>query len=216
MKIRKYKPTDREQVEFIHYETGFLGKSMSKFLSNNKLWKKNASYYLDKEPQSIFILEDNNKVLGYIFGCLDDKNNNEISSFVGVLLSNSIKSLFSPKKDRKYWFSQINVLFKMALGISKEGSLKHPKNAGHIHINLLPEARGKGYGSKLLKEFEKYAKNNDVKVIHAGSFQTKVNPNTNFWLKNGFKVYDKVKTSIYKKELPKEKIYLVTYYKKIK
>ncbi|MCK5107719.1 MAG: GNAT family N-acetyltransferase, partial [Nanoarchaeota archaeon] len=200
MKIRKYKPSDRVQVEFIHYETGFLGKSMSKFTSNNKLWKKNAKYYLEKEPKSIFVLEDKNKVFGYIFGCLDDKNNNKIKSVVFTIFLNSIKSIFLPKKDRIYWKSQFSALIRMALGISKESDLNHPKNAGHIHINLLPEARGNKHGSKLLKEFEKYARSNNVKVIHAGSFQTKLNPNTNFWLRNGFKVYDRVKTSLYKKQ----------------
>ncbi|MFT4308934.1 MAG: hypothetical protein ACMXYL_00395 [Candidatus Woesearchaeota archaeon] len=44
MRIRKYMPSDRRQVEFISFETGFLGSSMSSLLSNDILWKKNMEF----------------------------------------------------------------------------------------------------------------------------------------------------------------------------
>ena len=106
-------------------------------------------------------------------------------------------------------------LINTLIGRSEEIKFKTPKNAGHIHINLLPEARGKNYGTRLLKEFERYAKQEGVKTIHADSYQTKINPNTHFWLKNGFKVYSKVKTSIWKKQLPEENINLICYSKNL-
>jgi len=216
MHIRKYKQSDRKQIEFINFETGFLGSSMSKFLSNNKLWKKGIKYYLEKEPESIFVLEDKNKVVGYLFGCIDDKNNDESINFVLHNIENLIKSIFLPKKDRLFWRSQFMSLINTIIGKSEEIKFKTPKSSGHIHINLLPEARGKNYGTKLLKEFEKYAKQKGVKIIHADSYQTKINPNTNFWIKNGFKVYSRVNTSIWKKQLPKENINLVCYSKRQK
>ena len=57
-----------------------------------------------------------------------------------------------------------------SIGTSEEAKFNPPKNSGHIHINLLPKARGKGVGSKLLKEFFKYAKSKGVKRVHADSF----------------------------------------------
>jgi len=215
MHIRKYKSSDRKQIEFINFETGFLGSSMSKLLSNNKLWKKGINYYFEKEPESIFVLEDKDEIVGYLFGCLDDKNNNETINFVLHIVENLIRSIRLPKKDRFFWNSQFMSLINTIIGKSEEIKFKTPKNAGHIHINLLPEARGHNNGSKLLKEFEKYAKQKGVTIIHADSYQTKTNNNTNFWLKNGFKVYSKVKTSIWKKQLPKEKIHLVCYSKSL-
>ena len=98
MKIRKYKHSDRAQVEHINFETALLGKSMSKFLTNNKLYKNNIKYYVEKEPESIFILEDK-KVVGYLLGCLDDKNNPEVFSAIGGNIKNFFKSFFLPKKD---------------------------------------------------------------------------------------------------------------------
>ncbi len=74
---------------------------------------------------------------------------------------------------------------------------------------------GKCIGSKLLNKFIVYAKFKNVKVIHADSFKTEMNSNSGFWLKNGFKVYDKVNSTLWKAQHPKEKIELVCYSKKI-
>jgi GNAT superfamily N-acetyltransferase len=215
MHIRKYKPSDRTQIEHIHFETGFLGKSMTPFLSNNNIWKKEIKYYLEKEPESIFVLEDKNKITGYLLGCVNDNKNNEILSFILHNLERLFKISFLPKKDRNYWSSQFNSLVKIILKKSEEYRFKTPKNSGHFHINLLPEARGKKYGTKLLKEFEKYAKQNHVKLLHADGYQTKLNPNNNFWIKNNFKMYSKVKTSMWEKQLPNENINLICYSKKL-
>ena len=215
MNIRKYQPSDKNQIKFIHFETGFLGKSMSQFLSNNKLWGKKINYYFENEPESIFVLENKNKIIGYLLGCLDDNKNNEITNFLLLNFEIFFKLIFLPKKDKIYWKNQLKVLTKIILRKSEEYKFKTPKNAGHFHINLLPEARGKKLGTKLLKEFEKYAEKNSVKLLHADGYQTKLNPNNNFWLKNNFKMYSKIKTSIWKKQLPEENINLVCYSKKL-
>jgi GNAT superfamily N-acetyltransferase len=101
------------------------------------------------------------------------------------------------------------------LGKSEDAKFLTPKDSGHIHINFLPQARGKGAGTKLLKAFFKYAKSQNVKLIHADSFQTKLNPNKNFWIKNGFKEYCNLKTSFWKEYYPNEDIKLICYVKKL-
>lgn len=215
MQIRKYKPSDRKQVENIHFETGFLGKSMSKFLSNNNLYKINIKYYLEKEPVSIFVVEQNQKVVGYLFGCLDDNKHKVIPKAILQMFERIFQSIFLPKKDRIYWMSQVLNVMKILSGKSGEMKFKTPKNAGHIHINILPGYRGKKYGTILLNKFEEYAKKNDVKIIHADGFQTRLNPNSNFWQKNGFSEYSKLKSLFWSKEYPNEDIYVVCYSKKI-
>ncbi|MGV8169317.1 MAG: GNAT family N-acetyltransferase [Candidatus Nanoarchaeia archaeon] len=215
MLIRKYTPSDREAVEQIHFETGFLGSSMSKWLSNNNVWRKRIKYYLEKEPESIFLLEDKGKIKGYILGFVKDRNYERKAMAGARFILVALQTRFSPKKDRKFWGSQFNYLLNIILGKSGELKLKYPKNAGHIHINLLPEVRGKGWGTKLLKEYEKHAKKSGAKIIYANSFQTGLNNNKNFWLRNGFKEHSKVKSLHWKNQLPKEEIHLTCYYKKI-
>jgi GNAT superfamily N-acetyltransferase len=215
--IRKYRDSDREAIEYIHFETGFLGKSMSQFLSNNKLWKKSIKKYLKKHKEHIFVLEDkkDKKVKGYIFGCINDKNESlVVESF--ILAGTLFSGIFTKKKDRQFWNSHFKYILNILSG--KSGELKYlktPDGAGHIHINLLPEARGKKWGTKLLRTFEKHAKSKGTKEIYANSFKTELNKNTNFWLKNGFKQYSETNSNHWKKQLPNEKIRLVCYSKKL-
>jgi GNAT superfamily N-acetyltransferase len=214
MKIRNYKKTDRDRVEHIHFENGFLGKSLSLFLSNNKLWKSGIKYYLEREPESVFVLEKNGTIFGYLLGCLDDRKRIK-AGIAGRLFKNFVKSIFLPKKDRVFWRDRFALFFRAFFRISNELKFKTPKNSGHFHIGLLPEARKSGYGTKLLKHFEDYARENGVKMIHADGYKTEFNPNERFWNKNGFKVYSLVKTSIWKKQLPKTDVFLICYHKKI-
>ena len=77
MIIRKYQPKDRSRVEYIHFETFLIGKSIRPFVNDQKRFDEEIKYYLDKEPESCFVVEDKSKVVGYLLGCLDDKKNDE-------------------------------------------------------------------------------------------------------------------------------------------
>lgn len=216
MIIRKYKSSDKKQIEALHFEVGFLGRSMSKLLSETDLWNKNIQYYLTKEPESIFVLDHEGKVLGYVIGCVDDKNHKKNTKLVWSAFKNFFASFNAPKKDRYFWWSRFLVVFNALSGLSDEIKFKVPtKDAGHFHISLASDVRGKNFGSKLFEKFEQYARESGVKVLHADGFEANINPNTNFWFKNGFKVYSKVKTSIWKKQLPEHNINLVCYYKEL-
>lgn len=215
IRIRKYNAKDQKQVQFIHWETGFIGKSMSKIYTRRKNWAKKTNYYLLKEPESCFVAENtkNKKVVGYLFGCLDDKKHNEKKEFISELIFQIVTYIFTNKKNKKFARNLLGFTYDVVLGKNK--ILEVPKNSGHIHINILPEARAKGIGSKLLKTFFEYAKTKGVKKIHADSFQTPLNPNKNFWIKNGFKEFAKAPTTYWKKYYPDEKIDLCYYVKTI-
>ncbi len=216
MIIRPYTQSDCSAVEYIQYETYFLGKSGRYLGDNAKRFHKDIAYYFEKEPQSCFVAVNNGKVVGYLLGCLDDKNHNEsLYDFVWKSMKMFFQLPFMHKKDRTYWWGTIRMVFDAILGKSGDANFKTPPNSGHIHINLLPEARGKNVGSKLLKTFFSYAKLKGVKTIHADSFQTRLNPNKNFWIKNGFTEYSKVKTSFWKSYYPQENIYVVCYVKRL-
>jgi len=213
--IRKFNSIDELAVKNIQFQTYLLGKSMSKFIDNKSLVTSNIDYYLKKEPNSCFVVDNKNKVVGYLLGCLDDSKHNEFSAKIKLVLISLFKLPFLKSKDGKFILNNISLILNNILGKSLEFKLKIPPNSGHIHINILSKFRRKGIGSKLLNEFFKYAKSKGVKIIHAESFQTKLNPNTNFWKKNGFKEYDSINTSIWKKYFPHEKIKLVCYSKKL-
>ncbi len=212
--IRKYISKDRAAVEDIQLRTYLLGKPLD--VRNKKRINIDIKYYLEKEPESCFVAEEKGKIIGYLLGCLDDTNHEEkLFSYMGKVYGKMPLLPFMHKSDRKFWSNMIRFMTNALLGRSEDKKFIAPKKSGHIHINLLPQARGKGIGSRLLKTFFKYAKSKGVKIIHADSFQTRLNPNTNFWLKNGFKEYSKVKTLMWKGYYPEEDIHLVCYYRKL-
>ncbi|MFH2020539.1 MAG: GNAT family N-acetyltransferase [archaeon] len=213
--IRKFKSADRKAVEHIHFETGLFGKSMSRYLTEIKEFDKQIAYYLEREPESIFVAESENEVVGYLLGCLDDSKNDEIKSGLCRMFSVIFKIPFMPKKDRKYWWITTVRIIKIIFSGDELFKLKTPNNAGHIHINLLPKYRGKGIGTYLLKEYIKYAKFKGAKRIHAGSYLTRLNPNKNFWKKNGFREYIKVKSSLWEDFFPDEEMFVVFYLKEL-
>lgn len=217
--IRKYAPEDKQQVQHIHWETGLIGKSMSKVYTQKKQWAKKTKYYLEKEPESCFVAENKKtkKAIGYLFGCLSDEamGENETKKFIKDILWHIIRYPFFNKKDQLFTRNMTSMLVQAIRGKTKEANIHPPKNSGHIHINLLPEARGKNIGSKLLKKFFTYAKKQGVKTIHADSFQTRLNPNIHFWKKNGFIEHTKATTSYWCKIYPKEHINICFYVKKL-
>ena len=216
MIVRSYTPEDRLEVERIHFETGFLGRSMDMILSDSALWDQKIAWYLDREPESAFVLDDGS-VVGYLVGCLDDTQNYELHPLRAMrhFVSDAVRSLRLPAEDRQFWMRRISHLGEVVVGHSGERHLKTPENAGHLHINLVADARGRGYGTKLLRAFESYALSNGVATLHAESFETRVNPNSSFWDRNGFEVYSRVPTTFWKPFLPDEDVSIVSYSKRI-
>jgi len=200
----------------INFETGFFGKSMSEFITDHDLWNNLVSYYLEKEPESAFVVENQGKVVGYLLGTTGKKRFHLINYY----LKTFFKTLFALRKlrpkDLLYFGGKYRYLFKTLIGKYGRQTLRTPKRAGHFHIDILPGFRGKNTGTKLLNEFLKYAKSKGVKTIYADSYQTPLNPNTNFWLKNGFIEYDRIRTYAWDDQLRGEEIDFVCYVKRLK
>jgi GNAT superfamily N-acetyltransferase len=215
MIVRKYRVEDRPAVESIHFKTGFLGSSMDALLSDSALWDAKIAWYLDQEPQSSFVLDSGTDVLGYLVGCLDDERCTETEpiNVLRSIVSDAFSSLRLPAQDRRFWMSRFSWLGSAIIGTSGERNLQTPSDAGHLHINLLPEARGQGYGTGLLNAFEQYAREQGVATLHAESFRTSLNPNTSFWERNGFEVYSEVSTTQWKAFVPGEIMSIVSYRK---
>jgi len=215
MLIRKYAAKDRKAVENIHFKVGITAYSMSRNPENKKTYSKLIEYHVTKEPESCFVLENDGKVAGYLVGCLDDRNYKDVWITVKACSDFLFRYFKLNKKDRRFFYCQIRTFFTALLGITPEFRVKKPKNAGHLHMNLLPECQGKGLGSLLIKRFLKYAKSKKVKAIHADAIEASFGNNKNFWIKNGFEIYSREETRFWKDIYPKEKMYIVCYYKKL-
>lgn len=213
--VRPYIDGDREDVLEIHFETGFLGRSMSNVLTRRREYNKDIELYLDRYPDFCFVADGNGGAAGYIVGIPDDSELRAVRETAKKALRVLLAFPFMPKKDKRFWAGWFAFLYRAATGKSEESKLKTPSESGHLHINVLEEYRGKGMGSKLLEAFILRAESAGVARIHADSFETRLDPNKDFWLKNGFREYRRAKTSFWKKQLPHENINIVCYLKEL-
>ncbi len=94
-----------------------------------------STYYARAEQETCFVLDDNGKAVGYIL-CAPD-----YSRYVRDYRKNEVKLLWSHDK------KQSITAYFLPLGYLPFRK-KYP---AHLHIDLLDEYQGKGYGSQLME-----------------------------------------------------------------
>jgi len=213
-RIRKYEPKDRKSVRDLCCDTGFLGNPIDPVFGDRDLFADiHTKYYLEKEPESVFIAEYRGSVVGYILGC---KNSRDFQRYfiLRILPLTVFKLIWRyftryNQKERRYarW-----LLFR-----SLRETPKIPKDSAHLHIDLKEEYRSKDMGRRLTKEFFNYLRENKVKRVYGGvfSFEKRRKPDLfervlqRIGIKGiDFKIYDKKETTVWR-DLIKGKAYLL-------
>ena len=151
--VRPYRPDDRASVRHICHLTGYMGDPIS------WQWRDHASfadlfsgYYTDREPESSLVVEMDGRVVGYLLGCLDTARiGDPLRPIYGHLARRGL--LVRPGTAGVLWRSAWDGLADLA---HRRPLLKEPidpAHPAHLHINLLPEARGKGVGRQLVSRW---------------------------------------------------------------
>lgn len=169
IRIRPYRPEDREAVRNICCETGFMGKPLDPLFSDRDLFADFfTSYYTDVEPQNAIVAEtDNNKIVGYILCCTCYRIFPLIQAWIvlrrlPLLLWRVISGMYSESDIRfMRWF----VLR------SFHETPTVPSQSAHFHINIMPDFRSNGVGRKLLDHFNTHLDKQKVERIY-GQIQT--------------------------------------------
>ena len=141
--IRPYHPKDVENLNMICVETAsdiFRGKK----LAETALIEVYCRYYIEQEPESCFVVADQkDEAKGYI---LCAKNYDEY------------KQIFK-EKYLKTWNPVTLIMGNFAMKSIKDYTNKYP---AHLHIDLLPECQGQGYGRKLIEMLVKHLKEQKI------------------------------------------------------
>jgi GNAT superfamily N-acetyltransferase len=148
MQIRPYRAEDRARVREIAYATGYMGESPAWYWrdaeSFAEIW---TGWYTDHEPESTFVADDGGDVVGYLAGCVDTAR--APSPREAVVRQIVRRQLFlRPGTAGFFWRSLLDTLKG---GDVPSGELADPRWPAHLHINLLPAARGKGAGRGLIE-----------------------------------------------------------------
>jgi ribosomal protein S18 acetylase RimI-like enzyme len=145
--VRPYRQADRDAVRLIAYRTGYIGDSADHywrdFSSFADIW---TAYYTDHEPESVFVAEGKTGVAGYLVGCVASSR---APSPAAALTRQVIRRLLfiRPGTAGFLWRSVWDSVRHRDV---PTGELDDPRWPSHLHMNLLPEARGRGVGAQLM------------------------------------------------------------------
>ncbi len=173
MLIRPYEAKDAEAVRSI-----CLATCSDPFLLENTdvLWAKYADYYINEEPETCFVAEEDGRVLGYLLcstrpGLYRARWNSHYRSF---LKGKGLKAAFLQR------FTEFEIR-RMA----RKG---YP---AHLHIDILPEAQRRGIGSALVDTLMKKLSDEGIPGVYLGCASS--NPSGNaFYRKYGFALLEKI------------------------
>jgi ribosomal protein S18 acetylase RimI-like enzyme len=162
--IRSFVADDREPVRDISYRTGFMGEPAESFWSHKESWADLwTSYYTDHEPQSLFVATIDDSVVGYLAGCMD-------TAAMTPSTDEIMKAVI-----RKYWLlfrpGTAGFLYRGMLDTIRDreqarGEFIDPRWPAHLHIDLLPVARGSGLGTALMERWLNKLKEADSPGCH--------------------------------------------------
>lgn len=208
--IRKYKKNDREDIARICADTGFVGQPIDTIFEDRELFVDiSASFYMDKEPQHILVALIDGVVVGYLIGWLNPELEKEIGWDVFRTGAKMAWRSFIGKYKKKRSIEYVAWIIFRGL---KE-TPKHPKNASRFHINIDKNYRRYGIGKELFSKYEAMLKKKSIKRYYGCTIDCKHSKGTiAFFKKTGFVLYDKVETSVFKKEL-RSKAYRICIYK---
>jgi ribosomal protein S18 acetylase RimI-like enzyme len=151
--IRPYEARDRRAVRAICVATGYLGEPAT------WMWRDEpsfadvfSSYYTDREPASAAVAERDGQVVGYLLGCRDSAR---ATSPAVVVARHVVRRgiALRPGTAGIIWRSAADLAQDLARRRVRpaELTLTDPAYPAHLHVNLLPEARGHGAGARLVR-----------------------------------------------------------------
>jgi ribosomal protein S18 acetylase RimI-like enzyme len=165
--IRAYEPRDRDAVRAICFETGYMGDPV------DWLWRDRESfadlitrYYTDHEPGSLFVVERGGRVVGYLTGCVDSER---CRGFAAGEVRRLVRrgALVRPGVAPFFWRSILDLLRDRQ---APDEVLGDPRWPAHLHIDLLPEARRRGVGRRLMARWLDRLRSGGSPGVHLGTF----------------------------------------------
>ena len=190
--IRSYKSADTSAAYEICLKTGNSGQDATHLFSDPLvLGHIYVGPYMEFEPQSVFILEDDQGPCGYIMGVLDSQKYYQWmhSEWLPKIRVDYKK----PTGDPDTWNETekiTNLLFQ------PESQRLFPGFPAHLHIDLLSRAQGKGQGKLMMDHFINYIRKNKIPGVH---LELSVNNDRafGFYCKYGLQELDRNNESIF-------------------
>jgi ribosomal protein S18 acetylase RimI-like enzyme len=164
--IRPYAPRDRAAVRELCFETADAGGSAERYFPDRELFADLwMLYYTDREPEALWVAEQEGRVAGYLAGCLDEARFSRRLPAVSLRVLG--RALARGSLLRSYLWRLLAA--NLPLWFAGAGA-PDPRPAGkcaHLHINLRPSLRGLGAGPALMEAFLAAARAGRVQSVRA-------------------------------------------------
>ncbi len=190
--IRSYKSADTSAAYEICLKTGNSGQDATHLFSDPLvLGHIYVGPYMEFEPQSVFILEDDQGPCGYIMGVLDSQTyyqwmHSEWLPKIRVDYKN-------PTGNPDTWDETEKITNLLFHPVSQR---LLPAFPSHLHIDLLSRAQGKGQGKLMMDRFIDYLRYNKIPGVHL-ELSSKNDRAFNFYRKYGMQELDRNNESIF-------------------
>lgn len=180
--VRPYQLSDRAAVRQLAFDTAEAGRP-STFSDPRLQMDLLTRYYTDHEPSSLWVLERDGRVAGYLTGCLNTKNFLAWLNRRGHLLTAFhvvVRNFYRPAI-WKWVHARMRTV--MEGGAHREPWVSdYP---AHLHLNLAESARGQGAGTQLMAKFFEQCRAAGVTGVHL-STRADNKEAQQFFQKNGF------------------------------
>lgn len=168
--IRNYKKRDFDAVRFVclNSDGAVIKKELQECILHTF-----CDYYIEREPENCFVLDDDSKAVGYII-CSQDFNTFK------KIFEEEYLPLNKPLGDRLYNWA------KKSIVLHDKYKTEYP---AHLHIDLLPQYQHKGYGGKMLLTLFEHLKEKNIKGVMLSTQSNNFNA-ISFYKKFGFTQLD--------------------------
>lgn len=181
--IRQYRKKDRDFVRDIAWSTAFMGEPASTFFEDRQILTDFLTiYFTDYEPESCFVAEVDNVVIGYLLGAKDVAVMERIlrtKIWVRLFVKFLIKGTISRMKNIIFIF---HCLLSYLRGEFKDPDFSKQYPAC-LHINIKQGFRDSGIGTKLIAACLDYLAQGKIKGVHLATMSDKAGF---FFVKQGF------------------------------
>ncbi len=202
--IRRYQPTDRDTVRWLCCETGFLGQPIDPVFEDRELFANFlTNYYLNREPESAYVIEVGGKVRGYLLGCRFPLRNQFYNFVQNFSLFGTLATRY-----RRYTAASRRFVHWIFLNGWREVPAA-PRRTPHFHINLLADARGLMGTRALIDAFLEYLRAKGEKSVYGQMVSFANRRGEKMFQRYGFKVLNRMEITKYRRLHP-EPVYLCT------
>ena len=155
MKVRSYQPGDRAAVRSVCWETGYMGEPADWFWRDRESFADLFSgYYTDQLPHQASVVEVDGVVSGYLLGCASGST---ARASAGAFTRNIVRRGIAFRRGTAgvIWRTISDSVFDTITGRTKPRDLEFddPRYPAHLHIDLLPAARGQGAGRRMINDW---------------------------------------------------------------